>query len=338
MPIDREKIRNLRLSDQPSATAPSAERTRSGSLGRSAASFLVGGATVAIAFLLWPSPEAPQSAARSDRATEAAESAAIVPGANGAASQGSQAPSAQGRSPGNFVAAGYVEPSPPFPVKVSPLVPGRLESLAVVEGDAVAKGDLIAQLNTEAAESRANELRAEFAVNAARMDQARRVLARQQSLAQIGSVSLAELERAESEIAIGDALKRQLQTQLDRVHWEIESSKVRAPANGVVFERLAHPGEFVRPEGHAAIATIFDPARLQVWVDVNQRDAWRIAEGQRAELRFDADPGNVYEGRVLRIQPKASLSKNTVEVKVSVANPSQSIRPDLSARVTFFEE
>ncbi|MCC5805678.1 MAG: efflux RND transporter periplasmic adaptor subunit [Opitutales bacterium] len=336
--IDREKIQKLRLDEELPVNPSSGERRRDGSIVRSAAMFLLGGAAVAIAFLLWPSPGNPPVSAKAGVATGAAEDVAVRPATSGAATQGAQGASAQGHPAGNFVAAGYVEPAPPFPVKVSPLVSGRLESLAVIEGGAVAKGDVIGELNTEAAERRAEELRAALAVNAARLDQRRRVLARQQNLAGIGSVSQAELEQAESEIAVGDAEKHRLRAQLDRVLWEIESSKVRAPVDGVIFERLAHPGDFVGPGGHAAIATIFDPARLQVRADVNQRDAWRVVKGQRAELRFDADPGNTYEGRVLRIQPKASLSKNTVEVKVSVTGPSAGIRPDLSARVTFFEK
>lgn len=57
---------------------------------------------------------------------------------------------------------------------------------------------------------------------------------------------------------------------------------------------------------------------------------------QRTEISLDAEPGKTYVGRVIRIQPRASLQKNTVQVKVSIENPSPMLRPDMSAKVSFF--
>ena len=65
-----------------------------------------------------------------------------------------------------FTAAGYVEPMPPFPIHVSPLVIGRIDEFTITEGQPVEAGQIIAKLNPEEFEKRLAELKATLSVNA----------------------------------------------------------------------------------------------------------------------------------------------------------------------------
>lgn len=273
--------------------------------------------------LLWS-----KRAAFSDRAKQAAHAPANI-----------ETPAAQPAVPGTFTAAGYLEPIPPYPVTVSALVAGRVDEFTVLEGTPVKKGDVLAKLNSALQEKQFAELEADLGVNAAKLAQAEQVLARAEKLAAIGSAPAKELERAKAEAAVARAEQTRLQATIDRAKWQIENAIVRASVDGVVFERLAHVGEFVSPDGlnkkDAAIVTLYDPAKVQVWVDVTQRNAGRVQLDQRAEISVDAEPGKVYAGRVIRIQPRASLQKNTIQVKIAIENPSPMLRPDMSAKITF---
>lgn len=250
------------------------------------------------------------------------------------------APAPPATAPDTFTAAGYLEPVPPFPIVVSALVPGRVDEFDVLEGTPVKAGEVLARLNSALQEKRVEELDAELAVSAAKLAQAEQVLDRAEKLAAIGSAPAKELERATAEAAISRAENTSLQAALDLARWKLEHATVRAPVDGAVFERLAQVGEFVSPEANqrngAAVATLYDPLKIQAWVDVNQRDASRVKLGQRVDISLDADPGRTYAGRVIRIQPRASLQKNTVQVKVAIENPSPALRPDMSAKVSFF--
>lgn len=241
---------------------------------------------------------------------------------------------------GNFTAAGYLEAIPPFPITVSTLVSGRVDQFDVLEGTAVQAGEVLAKLNPALQQKRMAEVEADLAVNEAKLAQIEQVLARSEKLATIGSMPAKELERAKAEAAIARAERQRLQAALDLAKWQLENTEVRAPAAGVVFERLAQVGEYVLPDAAdrkgAAIVTLYDPEKIQAWVDVTQRDAARVKIGQRAEISLDAEPGKTYAGRVVRIQPRASLQKNTVQVKVTIENPSPMLRPDMSAKVNFF--
>jgi len=184
-------------------------------------------------------------------------------------------------------------------------------------------------------EREAQVVEAALSVHAAQIEYARSVASRAGRLAQSGSVSRREQEQAVAELAVLEAERKRLREQLAGVRWQVDNTRIRAPVAGVVFERFAHSGQWVGPGHLSAIATIYDPQRLQVWVDVNQRDAARVRVGQRVEVALEAEPGRTFPGRVDRILPRASIAKNTFQAKIALEETSDSLRPDMSVHVTF---
>jgi multidrug resistance efflux pump len=144
--------------------------------------------------------------------------------------------------------------------------------------------------------------------------------------------------RAE-DLRIYEAELASAQAQLTQVQWDIAQCTLRAPRDGVVLDQLAQPGDWVAPATDdpqsAAVLSVFDPARIQAWVDVNQRDSSSVSVGQRVELTTDAQPERIIQGTVSRIMPQANLQKNTVQVKIAIADPPADFRPELSVKVVF---
>ena len=67
------------------------------------------------------------------------------------------------------------------------------------------------------------------------------------------------------------------------------------------------------------IASIYDPAKLQIWVDVNQRDVARLYVGQPVEVTLDAESGQgLYRGGFAN-----SASRIALEEYDPGKNPSQ---------------
>jgi RND family efflux transporter MFP subunit len=237
-----------------------------------------------------------------------------------------------------FTAAGYLEPVPPYPITVSALVPGRIDQFSILEGTSVKAGQVVAKLDSAQFQLQLTELEAQSRVAEAKLSQARTVLERTQQLASIGSASTKDLDRAKADTAIAEADQERIGAAIARVKWQIENTDIRAPVDGVVFERLKNVGEFVSPDSGkdgAALLTLYDPKKIQAWVDVTQRDASRVSTGQHVDIGLDAAPDKTYEGNVIRILPRASLQKNTIQVKVSIADPSPILRPDMSVKITF---
>lgn len=262
-----------------------------------------------------------------------AEASTVVPSTFSPSTTSENAPAV-----GRFTAAGYVEPIPPFPIHITPLVLGRIDEFSVIEGQPVKAGQVIAKLNSQESERRCAELRAALGVNAERLALAESELARSKKLAATGVATAKELEQSSADTAVLKAEAARLQAAMQTVEWQIQQAAVRAPADGVLFERLANVGDYIYSDSNRKIASIYDPAKLQIWVDVNQRDAARLHVGQSVEISLDAEPGKVFAGKVSRILPRASLSKNTIQAKILLQKTSLSLRPDMSVKVTFLDQ
>ena len=132
-----------------------------------------------------------------------------------------------------------------------------------------------------------------------------------------------------AELAIGESDRDDALLRLTRM-------TVVSPIDGVVIERLKSPGSVIRFSNgeHAShIVHLYQPKKLQVRTDVPLARAALVRKGQRAEVIVDVLPDQVFKGEITRFVHRASLAKNTVEVKVRVIDPSPLLKPDMLARV-----
>jgi multidrug efflux pump subunit AcrA (membrane-fusion protein) len=103
--------------------------------------------------------------------------------------------------------------------------------------------------------------------------------------------------------------------------------------------RLAEPGSKairMMDNPHSAqIVRLYDPAKLQVRVDVPLVDAAKVGVGQQAEVIVDVLPDRVFAGRVTRVVHEADVQKNTLQVKVAIEDPTPELKPEMLARARF---
>jgi len=164
------------------------------------------------------------------------------------------------------------------------------------------------------------------------------------------AVTIAEAERDAAHIRV-DAARRtadQLRTRIEQrkavreqAELDLARTKVFSPMDGVVMERYAAPGmkrmmKMDHPES-ATIVTLYDPARLQVRVDVPLADIGRINTGMTARIVISAFPNRAFTGVVTRITGEADITRNTLQVKVSIRHPHPRMRPEMLCRAEFLE-
>lgn len=129
---------------------------------------------------------------------------------------------------------------------------------------------------------------------------------------------------------------------LDTAALTLERMTIHAPMDGVVQRRMKAPGDKVMramdsPDS-AQVMLLYDPARVQVRVDVPLADAAHVFVGQRCELVVEALPDRTFSGEVIRITHEADLQKNTLQAKVRVIDPSSLVRPETLTRVRFLPD
>ena len=129
------------------------------------------------------------------------------------------------------------------------------------------------------------------------------------------------------------------QARLDEAQLRIDRLTITAPITGAVQKRLKLPGDKVMlgaDEAHSAhVLHLYDPAKLQVRVDVPLADASHMFVGQTCEVIVEVLPDHVFQGVVDRITYEADLQKNTLQTKVRVIDPSPLLRPEMLTRVKF---
>jgi multidrug efflux pump subunit AcrA (membrane-fusion protein) len=145
----------------------------------------------------------------------------------------------------------------------------------------------------------------------------------------------AKAEEAKQDAAVTAVAVRKARLEVDR-------AKVLAPRDGVVMALHVRPGSVVGgkdslPESKGAVATLYDPKRLQVRVEVPVAKFALVRNGQPAEVEVeDVLPGRKLAGVVLYDAHLANVSRNSVPVRVEISgDPPAQLRPEMIASVRF---
>lgn len=130
----------------------------------------------------------------------------------------------------------------------------------------------------------------------------------------------------------------------DEVLLRLARMDVRSPVSGVVLARLVEPGSRINigsmggegagsgiPTG--AVLRVYDPAKLQVRVDVPLADAAKVGVGTRATVATEALADQTFMGVVSRVVHEANIQRNTVQFKVALDAPSPVLKPEMLSRV-----
>lgn len=191
-----------------------------------------------------------------------------------------------------------------------------------------------AQANLALAEreaQRARDLLAKGFVSQSRVDDAERQLevarsvlasARAQSGAQ--SSGGAEAQQAQSQRVEAEAALQLAQAKLAQ-------TLIRAPAAGVVLERLIESGDIAQPGRRMMTLALDGAARLVVQVD--EKNLPLIKAGRVATAAADAFPNERFEAVVNYISPGIDAARGTVELRLDVPKPPALLKSDMTVAI-----
>ena len=163
---------------------------------------------------------------------------------------------------------GWVEANLIF---VAPDEVGRVETLAIREGDAIANGNPVATLDSELQKADVN-------LNSATLTNAKATFERAQQLAKTGSGTQRDFDNAQSDLRVAEARLNSSQTRLSR-------RNVVSPVTGTVQQVYFRPGEMV-PAGRPILA-ILTPGNLKVRFFVPEAVLPTISYGDKVAVRCD---------------------------------------------------
>lgn len=136
----------------------------------------------------------------------------------------------------------------------------------------------------------------------------------------------AALERLKNWDISNDQLKR-----LQREGTVARTLTLRAPADGVVMEKMAVSG--MRFAAGDPLYRLVDLSAVWLIADVFEQDLGAIREGQKVKATVTAYPGAEFVGTVAFIYPSVRAETRTTKVRIEVANPDGRLKTDMSANV-----
>jgi RND family efflux transporter MFP subunit len=195
---------------------------------------------------------------------------------------------------------------------------GRITLLEVFEGDMVREGEILVALEDDLLQAELDKARATLA-------QAELDVGRLEDLVSKRAASDAELSQARTAVAVARGDVRLLETRL-------AFTRIPAPFDGVVTERLVEPGDFVSKNTH--LLTVADPESLVAEVYASELILPRMNVGDPAQLRIDALGAAAFPARILRIHPSLEQTSRQGIVELTLEDPPPGVKAGQFVRVT----
>jgi RND family efflux transporter MFP subunit len=250
---------------------------------------------------------------------------------------------AEGVVPVRVTGPGTVEAR--IPVTLSARITATVAKLHADQGDAVKRGQLLAELDDReldakrAAAAAAQETvarnvaaaKAAVAKAEAELELARVKFRRDQELLRSTYISQsamdataaalrsaeANLDNAKAALAARESEVRGVAHEARYAATVVSHTRITAPMDGIVVERVAEVGSTVVPG--TPLFRLVDPATVWVAVRVDESVVGRVTVGQRAEIRLRT--GETVSGSVARIARQSDAATRELEVNVAFDSP-----------------
>ena len=225
-------------------------------------------------------------------------------------------------------------------VRVAPEVAGRLLLVRGREGERIAKGELLAQVDPVDYELLASQALAQQRAtrrSASQIDgqidlyrhhamTAQADLARYERLRRQGWATISQIDvRRNAYVAAAEqvGVLRQQRAQADAqvevagrtlslARQRLERTRIHAPIAGSILSRLVEPGEVVAVGQPVIVLADLGLVRLKVFV--SEADLGRLRLGAPARIRVDAFPDRQFQARVARVDAQAQFTPRDVHV------------------------
>ncbi len=251
-------------------------------------------------------------------------------------------------------------------VEVGSEVSGRIDLITVDVNDRVARGQVLARINTDIIDDQIAQARANLNASRAAVAQAQASL--DVDTAQLGRLrevyrisggkvpSQTELEAAQANVARDRASVASARANVAASEAALSSSLtnrsravIRSPVAGVVLARQVEPGQTVAASFNTPTLFVLaeDLSTMQLRVEIDEADVGQVMAGQKATFVVDAYPGKRFPAVVDRIDlassntaaegtaaQAASDSVVNYEARLSVVNSDGLLRPGMTATAT----
>ena len=246
-----------------------------------------------------------------------------------------------------------LEPLPEFDCVIEPSeivdigspVPGVIGAIYVNRSDTVAKGSIVAELESsvEYATVVLSKARADLTTSInLRQESAgfgARTRERNQTLFQQAAISMQDIDKLDTESRIAQLQIRQekdnksiAELEYERARAILNKHTIRTPVAGVVMERFKTVGEYVENDPLLRIAQL-DPLHVEVILPIEYLG--RLVPGQKAKVLTVLPGSTEHLATVTRVDQVADAASGTFGTRLSLPNPERKLPSGIRCKLAF---
>jgi RND family efflux transporter MFP subunit len=220
-------------------------------------------------------------------------------------------------------------------VRIAPEIMGKIKKIAVKEGDAVKKGQLLITFDTRLSALQKNQAQAAVKLAEVQVQTVEKEVNRLMPLLDSGAISQGEFDKVKAQYDGAMAGLNQAKAAVDLSGYQLKVSRITAPFDGVVARKMVNEGEVVTPAalGPFGMITLMNLDTVVVKVGVGEKDIPHIAKGLDASVDVDAYPGKSFKGVVENISPAADPMSKAFPVDIHIPNADMKLKAGMFARV-----
>ncbi|MGN6531630.1 MAG: efflux RND transporter periplasmic adaptor subunit [Ginsengibacter sp.] len=225
-------------------------------------------------------------------------------------------------------------------VAVGAQVSGTIQNIYVDFNSPVKKGELLASLDKSLLSDQVNQDRANLKNAQSNLQYQQQNFDRQSKLYNVGAISKADFETAQSSYNTALAAVSSSKAILAAAQRNLSYTNIYSPINGTVLSRNVSEGQTVASSFNTP--TLFsiakDLSKMQVRAAVDEADIGNVKKGQDVTFTVDAFPDDVFKGTVqeVRLQPVVTANVVTYVTIINAENNNLKLKPGMTANITIF--
>ena len=238
----------------------------------------------------------------------------------------------------SVTATGTIEPVDT--VNVGSQVSGTIQNIYVDFNSVVKKGQLLATLDKSLLTDQVNQDKANLQNAQSTLEYQQQNFDRQTKLKNVGAISQADFETAQSTYNTAVAAVSSSKAILAAAERNLSYTDIYSPINGTVLSRNVSAGQTVAASFNTP--TLFsiakDLTKMQVQAAVDEADVGNVKAGQQVSFTVDAFPNKTFMGTVreVRLQPIITANVVTYSTIINAENNDLKLKPGMTANITIY--
>jgi cobalt-zinc-cadmium efflux system membrane fusion protein len=228
----------------------------------------------------------------------------------------------------SLTVSGTVDFAPSRVARIGPQISGRVATVRVTPGQSVARGDVVATLDSVDV----GRARADFLEAKSRLALAQAESAREQRLLDVGASSDRAIQASKTELELANVSVRAAGERLHTLGagaGGTSTLSLSSPIEGKVLDLSARLGQPVGPTD--TLVVVGDTREVWLTVDVYERDLARVKPGDDVDATAIAYPERVFKGKVDQVSTVVDRERRVLSARIVLGNPDEALRPGMTA-------